>query len=173
MPDDPLDPSFGADLGAVSIEELRRRRAVADERETACSYLRRMVQARLDIVGAERARRAAGEPAGDISDLVDRLPGILGEHVHAPGRGRLSQLMAPGDTDPVLQQRLDAILANADLAALPALDEGELGRLQSELESFEQEVSGVRRQLHTLLDSMSSEVVRRYRDGEARPDDLL
>lgn len=171
--DDPFDPAFGADLTEVPMAELRRRRSVADEVETGRSYLRRLVQGRLDIVLAERHRRDAGEAAGDTSDLVAHLPSILGDHVHAPGLGRLPSLMTPGEIDPKLQGRLDAIVPSHTLANLPEVPDAELSALLDGLTDFERHVSQERRVLHEVLDALQHEMVRRYRDKEASVDDLL
>ncbi len=168
-----LEPSFVADLDTLPFEELRRRRDLAEEVETGMSYLRRMLQGRQDIVNAEQARRASGEAAGDLSDLVDRLPEILGDHVHAPGLGRLTTLLAPGEMDQRLQTRLDAIVSPGRLADLPHATEAELDAVAAELLAFEREVSSNRHSLHLVLDRLKEEIVRRYRTGEANVDDLL
>jgi hypothetical protein len=170
---DPLDPAFGHDLTTVPMEELRRRRDVVDGRETGFSYVRRLIQGRLDIVSAEAKRRAAGEEAGDVADLVERLPGILGEQIHAPGHGRLPQFLTPGAIDPALERRLDEIVTTAQLSHLPSLEEGDLEAIHGSLATFEREVSATRRSLQEVLDSIKAEVVRRYRSGEASADDLL
>ncbi len=171
--DDAFDAEFVVGLHELTMPELRHRRGVADEVETGRSFLRRLVQGRLDIVLAERHRRDAGEVAGDTADLVDRLPAILGDHVHAPGLGRLPSLMAPGDIDPALQRRLDSILATHTLANLPDVNDAELAGILEGLTLFERDISHQRRYLHDVLDRLQEEMVRRYRDHEASVDDLL
>ncbi len=172
-PGDPFDASFVDGLKGAPMEELRRRRVVAEQVETGRSYLRRMVQGRLDIVLAEQQRRLAGETAGDTADLVDRLPSILGEHVHAPGFGRLPSMMAPGEIDPTLQSRLDGIVPAATLANLPVLDDAALAVIIDGLGDFERTISHERKTLHEVLDRLQEEIVRRYVDGEATVDQLL
>src|SRR3569623_2714268 len=69
-----------------SIEEIREMRADAEQEETDLSYLRRLLQGRVDILQAERARRRGEGPGGS---LVDALPQILAdERVPSHGLGR-------------------------------------------------------------------------------------
>lgn len=171
--DDLLATGFSESLGSLALSEVRARRAAATEVETGLSYLRRLVQGRLDIVLAEHARRKAGLAAGDVADLVQRLPEILGDHVHAPGSGRLPVLMGPGDLDPALASRLDSIVDPARLGDLADLADGELEAVRSKLYDLEREVSAQRRALHEVLDRLQEEIVRRYRSGEASVDSLL
>lgn len=171
--DDLLDPGFLDGLIDLTLDELRARRATAIEVETGLSFLRRVVQGRLDIVLAEIARREAGGEPGDIADLVKRLPSILGERVHAPGLGRLPTFLAPGELDHELVGRLDAILAPERLGDLPELAEDELSSVADRLGTFEHDVSARRRRLHEVLDRLQEEIVRRYRTGEATVDSLL
>jgi hypothetical protein len=177
MPSQPVDvllaPAFVAELTTLPMDEVRHRRDVADEVETSVSYLRRLLQGRADIVKAEQDRRAAGDPPGDLADLVGRLPYILGDKVHAPGLGRLPTLIAPGEMDHQLRSRLDSIVSSAALADLPHATDARLEAISAELADFEREVSVTRRSLHVVLDRLKEEIVRRYRTGEANVDDLL
>ena len=172
-----LERIFGAeylaDLEQRSMTDVRAMRAECQEVETGLSYLRRLVQGRLDIVGAEQQRRREGAEPGDLAELISQLPEILADRTRAPGFGRLPQLMAPGELDPELTGRLDAIVGNHDLETLPALGDADLGRIHDELESFEREVSGTRRQLFDRIDALQAEITRRYRTGEASVETLL
>jgi hypothetical protein len=170
---DPLDPDFCRDLGEQSLEQLRRRRALADERETGYSYLRRMVQGRLDIVADERARRASGSSGdGGPSSLVERLPTILATGIHAPGRGRLPQQLDPGELDPSVDRRLDEIVSTAELTDLASLDDVALEAIVAALADLEREVSATRRALQEVVDAIAAEIVRRYQLGEVPLDSL-
>ncbi len=71
-----LDPRFVADVEALGLDELRSRRSEAEAEERSISYLRRMMQGRLDILRAELERRARGGEH-DLSALVAGLPMIL------------------------------------------------------------------------------------------------
>src|SRR5690554_6741474 len=102
-----LEPGYLGDLRARSMEQIRRMRAECQEVETGISLLRRVVQGRLDIVGVELARRAGGGDPADLPELIARLPEVLSDRTHAPGVGRLPQLMAPGELPAELEERLD------------------------------------------------------------------
>jgi len=60
----------------LSLVELRALRAKLQNDDDAVSYVRRLAQARLDLVQAEKRRRATG---GEES-LSDELPAILSTH---------------------------------------------------------------------------------------------
>jgi hypothetical protein len=167
-----MDPRYLEGLESWTLDEVRARREEATETETGLSYLRRIVQGRLDIVVAEQTHRINGE-SGDVSELVDELPAILSGNVHAPGLGRLPTLLAPGEVDPALEARLEEILPAGRLAGLHELDPEELSRCASELTEFERSVSAQRRAVLDVLDRLQDEVVRRYRSGEATVDSLL
>lgn len=161
------------DLAARSLDDVRSMRATCQAVETGVSYLRRLVQGRLDIVGVELQRRREGGDPGDLATLISRLPEILADHTRAPGSGRLPQLMAPGEIDPALSAKLDALDEGHDVASLPTLSDEALGELRERLSELEHEVSGVRRQLFDRLDTLQAEITRRYRSGEASVESLL
>ena len=80
-------------------------RAECQEVETGLSFLRRVVQGRLDIVAAELARRRDGGEPADLAALVEQLPTILADHLRAPGNGRLPNTLGPGHLDAELEAR--------------------------------------------------------------------
>ena len=166
------DPDFLEGLESWSLADVRARRDTATELETALSYLRRIVQGRLDIILAEQHHREHGERA-DVHDLVEELPTILSGNVHAPGLGRLPTLLAPGEIDSALEQRLEEILPAGRLAALNDLSDDDLHTAVEGMTEFERSVSGQRRAVLDVLDRLQEEIVRRYRTGEATVDSLL
>ena len=168
-----LEPTYLDGLSDLPIDQIRTRRDQATEVEVGLSYVRRLIQGRLDIVLAEVHRRETGGGGGDISDLVQRLPEILGERVRGPGTGRLPTLMAPAEPEPPEVQRLDEIVDADALGTLPQLSDVELGRIVDRLAALEHEVSAGRRSLHDVIDRLQDELVRRYKSGEATVDTLL
>lgn len=166
------DPGYLEGLEGWTLQQVRDRRAETTEAETGLSYLRRIVQGRLDIVAAERTHRSNGE-RGELSALVEELPAILSGNVHAPGLGRLPTLMAPGEMDPQLDRRLEEILPASRLSSLSDLSDEDLQRSAEELTAFERSISTMRRAVLDVDDRLQEEIVRRYRTGEATVDSLL
>lgn len=166
-----LSPDYGADVENLPTDELRSRRAECGELEGALSYMRRLIQGRLDIAGAELRRRTEGGEPSDVHALVARLPEILSEKVRAPGLGRLTDV-APPEADDLVPE-LDAVADARTVARVTELDDDEVRRLVDELQELEQTVSGRRRQLHERIDVFQAELVRRYRTGEESVESLL
>jgi hypothetical protein len=168
-----LDPGYLGDVQARPMDEVRRMRAECQEVETGLSMLRRVVQGRLDIVGLELARRAEGGDPADLPDLIARLPEILSDRTHAPGVGRLPQLMAPGELPAGLEEELDAIVGAGAITDLPSVGDDDLRTIAESLEAFEQKVSGQRQALFDRIDALQADITRRYKTGEATVDALL
>ena len=154
------------DLSSLSLDELRARRDDCLKVEGKVSYLRRLVQGRLDIVQADVGRRARREPPAELPSLLEQLPGILADRSHAPGPGRLPSSPTPVD-DGELTDELDALAGAERLASLPELPDGEVEGLARELSELERRVSERRRALFAAIDALQDELVRRYRSGEA------
>ena len=118
-------------------------------------------------------RRSPGGDRYDVSDLVDRLPEILSDRIHAPGPGRLPPNMEPGELSGVLADRLADITQRVPIESPGEADDEALTDVAAELSQLEHEVSGFRRQLFDRIDALQAEITRRYRSGEARVDDVL
>ena len=168
-----LSADYQGDLQRRPMDDVRSMRSECQAVETGLSYLRRLVQGRLDIVGMELQRRRDGGEPGDLASLVSRLPEVLSEHSRSPGVGRLPQTMAPGEIDPRLEQQLNEIVEGHDIESLPGLGDDELLALHDALEGFEREVSARRRDVFDRIDALQAEITRRYRTGEATVETLL
>ena len=168
-----LDSGYLGDLPSRPMDEVRAMRAECQEVETGLSFLRRLVQGRLDIVGLERTRRAEGAPPTDLADLIARLPEVLSDRTHAPGVGRLPQLMAPGDLPVGLEAELDAIVGAGALSHLSSESDDTLRSITDELGELEARVSSHRHALFERIDALQAEITRRYKTGEATVDSLL
>jgi hypothetical protein len=168
-----LTPGYLDGLEGWSLGDVRTRRDEATEVETGLSYLRRIIQGRLDILLAEQRRRRQGGGGGDLTSLVEELPSILSDHVHAPGLGRLPALMGPGELDPALEARLESVIPASHLATIDSLDDAEVSAACSGLVDLEKAVSSQRRSVFEVLDRLQDEIVRRYGTGEATVDSLL
>src|SRR5262245_38203390 len=134
-----LGPSYLADLPEWPPDELRRHHAECLEIETEVSYVRRMTQARIDILEAELDRRARG---GSVGELISALPDILAdEGPRAPvEKSRLTRRLAPS-MDIQWRRGREHLITDDTLATLPSLDDDELRSTIRELRALEQEVS--------------------------------
>ncbi len=170
-----LGPNYLDGITSLPMDVLRARRGDCQEVEVALSYLRRLVQGRLDIVLAELRRRADGVAPPDLDALVSELPQILSDNIRAPGNGRLPTFLAPDEVevDQALLDRLDSIAGPAQLSALTDVADADLRAMSDELSRLEREVSDKRRSLFERIDAIQEEIVRRYKTGEATVDRLL
>ncbi|MFD4941791.1 ABC transporter substrate-binding protein [Streptomyces sp. NPDC058239] len=155
------------ELDGLRLPELRTLRRESQRDEADLSYVRRLVQGRIDILRAELARRLDPE-----TPVVDRLSEILAD---TPSRHRSSArhvtLTTPRSDE---YRRLAAeTLAEVELSDLDARTDEELHAAMGRLVRYEQQVSRRRHQLQRTADDCSAEIARRYRDGEAQVDDLL
>ena len=157
-----LDPS------ALPLPELRALRTGLQHEDDVVSYVRRLTQARLDLVRAETNRRAAG--AG-VTDFSGELPSILGTHL----TGGPARPPRPADdySQHPMALELTALCDECGSTDLPSMTDEELAEYSARLQAFEHERSAARQDLFTRIDELSAELVRRYRDGEASVDGLL
>jgi len=172
--DDILSPDYVEGLSELPLTDVRARRDECQEAADELSYLRRMVQGRLDIVHADLQRRAGDEP-GDLHDLVEQLKRgeILADGTRSSGLGRLPTGLAPADLDGWIAAELDTIVAAGRMSSLPDLDEDAVRGIADKLEELERRVSGQRGALHDRANTLQEEIVRRYKSGEATVDSLL
>lgn len=164
-------------LTAVPLSDLRQLRVRCSGAEGDVSFVRRVAQGRLDIVGHESRRRAGaadadGEP--DVTGLLFDMPDIMAEgNSGGSPSGRRVAVHEPGVLAHELIERLERTATAADLGRLADLGDDQLASLLEELGHFEVELSHTRRRLHERIDSIQGEIARRYRDGEASIDSLL
>ncbi|MBV9025879.1 MAG: aerial mycelium formation protein [Streptomycetaceae bacterium] len=164
-------------MGPLSLAELRTLRRDAQQEEADLSYLRRLLQGRIDILQAELARRSTpGSPAPAPSEpdgqVLDRLPEILTDGPsHVRSSARHVTLGTPHSEE--YRQLAEEMLADVELSDLAARTDSELHTAMARLVQHEQQVSRHRRRVQETVDGCSAEITRRYREGEARVDDLL
>ncbi|MFI0780842.1 ABC transporter substrate-binding protein [Streptomyces sp. NPDC021212] len=177
-------PSAGAGaapgtMGGLRLTELRALRRSAQREEADLSYVRRLLHGRIDILRAELARRrepgapvTADGPSAEHAELVELLPKILAD---VPSRHRTSaRHVTLGTPHSAECERLaEEMLAEIGLSDLPARTDEELRGAMGRLEGYEQQISRRRQGLQRTADQCSAEIARRYREGEARVDDLL
>jgi hypothetical protein len=176
-----IAPEYVSGLEQLDITEVRARRTRCQQVENATSYVRRLAQGRLDIIGAELARRNSGEDAGELSDLIEKLPGILadGPSSATSSIGPAASARPPLELEPdrtvvdSLTAQLDRICPMADLGAILELGAEALASLCDQVGSFEQDVSLQRRRLHDAIAALQSEITRRYMSGDENVESLL
>jgi hypothetical protein len=168
-----LDPNYLDGVDGLSVDDIRRMRAECQEAEASLSFLRRLIQGRLDIVHAY-IERPAGSDAPDLSTLVENLAGILAGPGRAGGPGRNPVLHTP-DTDEMagLTTELDDVFGADEIGRLAQFNEVDLAELAGRLRDLENRVSAERRGLHERIDTLQAELVERHKSGRASVDGLL
>jgi hypothetical protein len=164
---DPTTPE-GPDPRTLSLAELRELRSRLQQEDDVVSYVRRVAQARIDLVRAETHRRERGEVAEHLSS---ELRVVLSSHLTG-GTPRPPRPVENLDDD-ALSTELDELCAQHGFSRLEELLPSELTALEEALTSFERRISDDRRGRFERLDALSAELVRRYREGEASVDGLL
>jgi len=164
-----LAEDFLAGIREASMEDVRELRHEAEQEEVDLSYIRRMVQGRIDVIRAELNRR---EGSG-TGNLVDDLAGILADEPRGPARGLGRHVTVEPSRADSHRRYVEALVADVDLSDVAARSADELAHAMRTLSDEEQNLSAKRRQVQDVMDACSAEITRRYRDGEADVDTLL
>lgn len=164
-----LGPHFVEGLDTLSLDEVRVRRADADQEEADLSYARRLLQGRIDILRAEREARhgdgpLAQQPRSD-AEIAGALSRILGqERRQDHGMGRFL------GTEPsrIGEHRREAERAVADVGGsdVRSLSDVDLAEALDRLADIEARVSRTRRDVQAVVDTLTEEIARRYMSGE-------
>jgi hypothetical protein len=160
-----LDPEFLTGLVEWPLDQVRRSHTECLEIETEVSYVRRVAQARLDILDAELDRRARG---GSVGDLIAALPEILADEGQRPPaeRSRLPRQLAPSMDIP-WRRGLERLISDGTLAELPNVSEDDLRATMTQLGELERQASAQRRVLHTVIDRIEADLAARHKVGQA------
>ena len=154
-----LSPGRLDGLADRSDDDVRALRDECAEVETEVSYVRRLAQARIEILHAEQDRRARG---GSVAELVAALPSILADPGPrpAPSASRMVHRLAP---DPAIEwtRGRESLITDDTLANLPVLSDADVADRLVELGLLEREVSDIRRALHAVIDRIDAELARR------------
>jgi hypothetical protein len=159
-----LEPAYLEGLADRTVDELSAMKAECVELETEVSFVRRLAQGRIDILDAERDRRANG---GEFEDLIGSLSKILADEGPrpAPSQAHLPQRMAPS---PAIEwtRGMEPLVGDSTLVRLPDLSDAELADTREQLAALERDVSAKRRTLHEVLHTLEIELAERM---AARP----
>ena len=157
-------------LAGIPLAEVRELRDEAEQEEADLSYLRRMLQGRVDIIEAELARRR-GE-LGDSGSIIDQLPRILADD-RSPARGLgRHTVIEPSRVDE--HRRLaERLVGDSDLSALSGRTADQLEDTLLRFGDHERQISEQRHAVKVVMDACAHEITRRYREGEADVSALL
>lgn len=158
-----LEPDYLDDLATAVLDELRRRRDTAEDVEAQVSYYRRLIHGRMDLLDFEMRRRRGEEDR----TLMEALPEILASGLVMGNNPSLKHL----DTMPPLpsttgRRLIDKIMDDGVLTQLPDLTDEEVAEALDRLAEVEAALSNQRKQLHSVIDRIQSEIVARYRSQE-------
>jgi anti-sigma-K factor RsiG len=157
-----------------SLDQVRAMRTECQEAETVVSYLRRVVQGRLDVVHSFLDHHNTGQSVGDLAAAVEDLSAIIGSGPARPqGYGRLPSQMSPDMEKADLTREIDEVLDAEEIGKLPTMSEEELRAIAERLTVIEKRISDERRSLHERIDALQAQIVSRYKTGEATVDRLL
>ncbi len=126
----------------------------------------------MDLLSFEMRRRSGEESR----TLIEALPDIL-----ADSDGETSSHFLVPKTLPVEppdipiegRRSIDRVLGDDFLAHLTEIEDEELRSIQEILTDAERKVSGQRRSVYEVLETLTTEVARRYRDGLASVTEIL
>lgn len=155
-----LSPGFSEGLGDLDDGELRRRRDISRAERDYLSILRRMLQGRMEILRAERERRAG---RGDAGAVVDRLPDILAEGTRGSSRGEAPVVSVSPDELALARRRVERLVSDSHLSNLRDLSDSDLEEALGKLELEERSVSDSRAEVLGIYDALQEEVKRRLR----------
>lgn len=166
--DQALSEDFAEGIEELTLDEVRRRRDMAEEVEREFSYYRRLLHGRMDLLAFELRRRRGEE----TRSLIEALPEIIasglgstssmGESRHLSVELHLPEVMGRRD--------LDHILEDDGLTRIASMEEDEIVDFQLGLAEAEKIVSEQRRKLHVVIDRLQAEIIDRYKRGLAGSD---
>jgi hypothetical protein len=164
--------------GELTLDELRAERSRLQDEDDRVSYVRRAAQSRLDLVRAARERRRDGvAPDPTTADMSGELRQVLAQHLTAGPSARPPRTGRDDVADGPLVDELDRLCAEGGFSRVSSptapLDDDELAALELALSGFERRISDDRRARFDRIDALGTELVRRYRSGEADVDSLL
>jgi hypothetical protein len=163
-----LGEGFLDDLSELSLQELRERRHDAEQEDADLSYIRRLLQGRLDIISAEQQRRQQAE----AQRVVDHLSEVLSDGPRTNhGSGRFLNVEPSRVAES--RRRVEQLIADPHLSDIATLNDAEIAQAYDEIADHERAVSDLRRRVQRAMDTLTAEVARRYREGRASVDELL
>jgi hypothetical protein len=164
-----LAEDYLAGLVEAPLADVRVLRDEAEQEEVDLSYIRRLIQGRMDIVRAELNHREGGA----TGSVVDNLAQVLADEPRAGARGLGRHTTVEPSRVDSHRRYVEALVADVDLTDTAVRTTDELHHAMRVLADEEQVLSAKRRQVQVVMDACSAEITRRYRDGEADVGTLL
>lgn len=165
-----LAEDFLDGLDSVDLDDIRARRREAEQEEADLSYVRRMLQGRMDILRAELSRRSGGSGADErIVEHLSRILSDAGRDDHGLGR---FLTVEPSRVDEH-RRAVEQVIADVGVSDVEGHSDDEIRAALDRLEEFERGVSGARQRVQKVMDALTTEITKRYRTGAANVDDLL
>jgi hypothetical protein len=156
------EPEFVEGIDALSLQDLRARRDECLAEREYLSLLRRLVQGRAEILRAELESRGSD---GDRASLVERLSTILaGDEPQTASRGEAVRVGLPEDEMLIARRRIERLVSDAGISDPTELDDERLAAAVELLTAEEHEVSAARGDVIGVLDTLQTELMRRYKD---------
>ena len=157
--DQVLDPEFTADLASLEISEVRHRRRIAELEEMDLSYLRRLLQGRIDIITVELSRRDQLHEQDDAT-IVAHLAVILAAGESNSSARRFITNEGPSRAGEY-RRRIESVVGDAKWSDVEACTPDELQAALDQLRIHEREVSEKRKRVQRVNDVLVGELARR------------
>ncbi len=160
-----LAEGYSDGAATLPLDDVHAMERECLEVETEISYIRRLAQGRIDILEAERDRRAAG---GSLGDLIAALPKILGDEGErsGPANTRAQSVLAPASSIE-WNRGIERLVSDATLVNLPTLSDAELQATLGQLRELERDLSQRRRALHAVIDGLTHAIAERLATNTA------
>ena len=163
-----LAQDYLSGLATLPLGEVRALRDEAEQEEVDLSYVRRLIQGRMDIVRAELNRREGADSAtATTGSLVEGLAQVLADEPRAGARGMGRHTTIEPSRVDSHRRYVEALVADVDLSDTSARDSDQLAHALHVLAEEEQQLSVKRREVQSVMDACQAEIARRYREGEA------
>ncbi len=151
-----LADDFLADLATADLETLSAKRVDAEQEEVDLSYVRRLIQGRIDIAEAEQHRRATGAQGS----IIDQLASILAdENATTTGSGR--HISAEPSRLDEHRRVVERVVSDVRMSDVTVLDDEQLVNAIDLLRRHEEHVSKLRRRVQQVADGLAAEIGRR------------
>ena len=126
----------------------------------------------MDLLAFELRRRSGEE----TRTLIEALPDILADSDEVGSSHFVVPKTLPIDPPDIPMEgrrSIDRVLGDDFLTHLPDIEDGELEEIQLMLTGAERKVSEQRRAVYDVLETLTGEIARRYRDGIVSVTELL